>query len=134
MPAFANHRDYLGIPFADEDRGREGLHCYALARLVIREQTGVDIGDYGPAKARHENAEAIARGRSTGPFVEVSNRPLRAFDLIVYEVGRIDDHVAIAVDGGWMLHVLKGDISRLDPICDPMFGRVSGVYRHEALA
>lgn len=134
MPAeFTRYADYLGIPFADEDRGREGLHCFALARFIFRHELAIAIPDHGPAKAWHDNAAAIAAGKALRPWTPVSNGLRRPFDLIVYAVGRIDDHVAIAVDATWMIHVQRDDISRLDRIDSTAFGRLSGVYRHETL-
>ena len=136
MPAlsFPNHPAYLGIPFDDDDRGRAGLFCYALGRLILREELSIDPGDYGPAKVWHENAARIRAGKSAGDWIDVTAGPWRPFDFVVYAIGRIDDHLGVVVDDRWMMHVQRNDQSRLDEIRDARFGRLSGVFRHRALA
>lgn len=134
LAAFDRSDDYLGIPYDDVDRGRDGLPCYSLGRLILREQLGVEIPEQASAHSKLRNARAFAEGKIAWPWRDVSNGPRRPFDFVIYAIGAIDDHMGVIVDPDWMIHVQRGDISRLDKIDDPRFGRISGVYRHEALA
>lgn len=131
---FGQYQDFLGIPYSDADRGRDGTNCYDLGRLIYREALGVELEDYGPAKAWHENAARIRAGLQVGPWIDVTGKKRQPFDFVVYAIGRIDDHMGVVVTGPWMIHVQRGDLSRLDPIAEGRFGRLSGVWRHQALA
>lgn len=128
---------YIGIPYVDLGRDRRGLDCWGLARLVYAEEAQIDLPVYEQAHQtlmeRAEVAELLGRGAASATWHQVT--ALRALDLIVFRVGRLDSHVGIALGrDGLMLHISRGGSSRIESwragYWQPRF---SGAYRHREL-
>jgi cell wall-associated NlpC family hydrolase len=127
------------IPWLDEDRGWAGTNCHDLIRLVFREDHGLALKNYGPARDRHHNAAQFAAGKRIPPWIDVSSKALRnpferrPYDLVGFEVAGRDDHCGLVVTPTLMLHLSKRvGVARLDEI--DRWGKLSCVLRHEALA
>ena len=95
---------------------------------------------FGPARDRHRNAALFASGKRIPPWIDVSSNAVRnplerrVMDVVGFEVGGVDDHCGLVVAPGLMLHLSRRvGYARVDEI-DQGWGRLSGVYRHEALA
>lgn len=127
------------IPWTREDHGWAGTHCWGGCGLVFRELVGIELPPYGPAADRHRNAAMFAEGRRISCAVDVTSKALRTpaerrpLDIVVFEVGGIDDHCGLVVEPDLMLHWSeRRGVGWIDRIS--RWGRLSGVYRHEALA
>ena len=100
--------DYVGLPWRERGRDREGLDCWGLVRLVLAEQRGIDLpsyaGDYASTEERAEIAALIA-GRSSGMVEPVAAGAERPFDLIQLRDGDAPTHIGLVVAAGDMLHI-----------------------------
>lgn len=120
---------YVGIPWSEDDHGTVSTHCWGLARLAYAGEMGVDLPDFGPALDRASNAAKIEERRKAWPFREVQ-KPI-PFDIVVYRVGAIVDHVGIIADRDLMLHVATGKMSEVISIRDARWRqRIVGFHRH----
>ena len=103
---------YLGIPFRDHGRDRDGCDCWGLVRLVYQEQLGVtmpDLGDaYSDAYARGEVDRLVARSARQDWTVDVTNLPRRELDVLVFLRAGVEAHVGLYAAPGVMLHVTDG--------------------------
>ncbi|MBN8189557.1 C40 family peptidase [Salipiger thiooxidans] len=128
--------DFVGIPHLDLGRGRAGADCYGLLRLVYAELLGIDLPSFSGAYTsceEHAHLGALVAGEAdAGPWRPVGE--IRAYDALLFRVGRHDCHVAVAVDRTRMLHVHARSSAVIVPRNDPMWrDRFAGAYRHEAM-
>lgn len=120
---------YVGIPWTEQDTGRSGTHCWGLVRLVYAGELAIDVEDFGAAADRAANAATIEERRKLWPWREVA--AVKPFDIVVYKVGRLADHVGIMVERGLMLHVAKGRMSEVASIRSAQWrDRIIGFHRH----
>ena len=74
IPAWAGR--YVGLAFRDHGRDREGVDCWGLLSLVMREQYGVELPSYADryasAKEREEIAALLLVGVDTEGWYPVS--------------------------------------------------------------
>ena len=107
-----NLEQYVGIPFKDHGRTREGCDCWGLVRLVYREQLGIelpDLGDgYSDAYARGEVDATVNGATGENWNIDVTNEPRRALDVLTFMRGGIETHVGRWVENGVMLHIVAG--------------------------
>ena len=103
---------YLGIPFRDHGRDRDGCDCWGLVRLVYSEQLGIELPDLGDGYS-----DAYARGEVNGTVngataqdwnVDVTDEPRRPLDVLTFTRGGIETHVGLYVSEGVMLHIVDG--------------------------
>lgn len=102
---------YCGIPWRAGGRTREGVDCAGLARLFLHEEMGIDLTIPDTTEPGKVDAEEALKGcRMTAA------QDLQRGDLIFFrhiETQRIC-HVAICLGGAKILHIVKGDESRID--------------------
>ncbi|RXF75086.1 hypothetical protein [Hansschlegelia zhihuaiae] len=133
--AFTNRFVSAEIGWLEDDRGWAGTHCFGLVRLVLLEDHGIFVPDYGPARDRHER---LRDGAARTPFRPVSKavqNPVerRPYDVVTFDAAGFDDHCGIVATPRLMLHLSKRvGYARVDRI-DIGWGAVSGVFRHESL-
>jgi cell wall-associated NlpC family hydrolase len=101
---------YVGIPFRDGGRDREGCDCWGLLRLIYRDFLGVELPSYGEISAA--DLAAVSRRIDAGKDGErwqavMSPRPLDAVVMRLHGARRIG-HVGVAVDGRRLIHIEKG--------------------------
>jgi cell wall-associated NlpC family hydrolase len=129
LPAWAGK--YIGIPFVDHGRTREGLDCWGLAKLVLEAEFGIcDLPDYTAryAHTRDRNLpqvfeEEMARWRAV-------KDPL-AGDVAVLRYGGRPMHVGLVVAQNWILTISRGTASCLDRLDSPRWtGKLEGFFRH----
>jgi cell wall-associated NlpC family hydrolase len=126
--------DYLGLPWKDLGRDREGVDCYGLACLPLAELWGIALpsyaGAYTSALERAETA-ALIEGRPLNLVRPVAPGEARAFDFILMRNGQIADHIGLVVRPGLMLHIQVGGESTCDEYDGPLWSRrVVGFFRH----
>ncbi|MCA0851303.1 C40 family peptidase [Salipiger thiooxidans] len=126
---------FVGIPYADLGRTRQGADCYGLLRLVYAEALGIELasfsGAYGTCAEHAEIAALMADEAETGPWRPIEE--IAPYDALLFRVGRFDCHVAIAVDARRMLHAHARSSSVIVPRSDRAWrDRFAGAYRHEA--
>lgn len=124
-----NARDYVGIPFLERGRTREGCDCWGLVRLVLGSEFGVDLPLFdGYADHRDlrllgalcdEGKPLVGAERVEGPGPGI---------VVVMMVGPHPSHLGICVDGQHLLHVERGCNSIYQRI-DQVKHRIEGFYR-----
>lgn len=129
---------YLGLPFVSLGRGRGGLDCYGLVRLVLAEERGITLPSYTEAYAsvgeRAEIAAALSGAIAQRTWREVPPGREQPFDIALFSVFGRPLHVGIVVRPGLMLHVSDGHDSRIEDYRAPTWAaRLIAIYRHEAL-
>ena len=126
---------YVGLPFKEGGRHRDGLDCYGLLRLVINERFAGAVPEYeGIAYRAGADKDLLAalmdeRVRLWMPVRVGDEQP---GDGILLRVMGRPIHVGVVVAKGWMLHVEKDCDSVLERFTagSRWERRVLGFYRH----
>lgn len=122
---------YIGLPFREHGRGRDGVDCWGLVRLVLAAQFDIDLPAYVTGYASTEDAADIARliRGEMGPWVETKTS--RLGDAVLMRLRAQPCHVGVIVAPGWMLHVEDGVDSCVDRYDGPRWSRrVVGLFRY----
>ncbi len=140
-PAWA--AGYIGIPFADCGRGRLGIDCWGLLRLVLRERFGIEIPSYDNLYFHTRDFAAMERIYEAQAredcWVKVMDRYEcpgieREGDAVHMRVDGHELHAGIVVAPGRMLHAHDGADSVIESIDRTAWKhRVVGIYRHRQL-
>ena len=128
-------KQYIGIPFLDHGRNREGCDCYGLVWLVYREQFGIDLPDLGDgyscAYERGEVDATAAEALSETWNRDVTAESWKAGDVMVFRRAGVEAHVGLYVRPGYMLHVVAGQQTTLERYDTSVWkNRLSRVVRH----
>lgn len=127
--------DYVGIPFADGGRGREGCDCWGLYRLVIQDLTGVSLPDFGIDYADTDDRQgingAVIRETSSEVWQAVVPEQARLGDCVTFKLAGLASHVGCVIRPGVMLHVQRGINAVIEPYTSLSWRkRILGIYRH----
>lgn len=130
--------DFIGLPFRDHGRDRDGCDCWGGVRLVLRELRGIVLPDYGGGYHGTMDCDGIGVAIRDGlvrDFVPVA-RP-QAFDLVIFNLAGKPWHVGLVVAPWRFLHWPQPDdngndgSSRIARYTDRIWARrVEGFYRH----
>lgn len=146
LPTWA--REYIGIPFVDKGRTREGCDCWGLNRLIWGEQFSFWVPSFlGAYEEAHDGvtvAKAIVDYGLTDPIWHKVNPGQECLGDGVHLVGfckvdghweRAEMHVGIVLAPGTLIHVEYGIDASLMKYREELGGarRVLGIYRHEEL-
>jgi len=128
---------YIGLPWADLGRARDGLDCWGLVRLVYAEQLRLllpsYIGAYASVEEHAELAAHIEDVTRSGVWTAIDTPAAQPFDVLVFRRGRLDTHVGLVVEPGLMLHVAAREQTKIETYTrGPWQHRLSGLYRHLA--
>jgi len=130
---------YVGLPFKDGGRTREGLDCYGLLVAVYRDEFAIDLPAYeGAYVSAHEQDEVAALLSNRIPadaWRPVAGVP-RVGDAVVFRLLGQPWHVGVMVSPTEFLHVEAAHgtatVERLDAL--RWARRRHAVYRHPRLA
>lgn len=131
-------RNYVGIPFVDYGRTTDGLDCWGLFRLILKEQAGIDIPEYdtlGYMSDDKENnghvAEVMQKDIQKGIWLSVGPEDVRVFDGLLLRILGLPIHVGVVVSAGYMIHTEKRINSCLERYDRAMWSkRITGIYRY----
>lgn len=110
---------YVGLPFKSRGRGRDGLDCWGLVRLVWAERCNFLMPSFDKTDdiAATINSEAKA-------FAEIQIKDAKEFDAAImmenvetksgWELAPI--HMGIVIDLGLVLHIRRGHLSCIEPL------------------
>jgi cell wall-associated NlpC family hydrolase len=127
---------YIGIPFCEHGRDKEGCDCWGLFRIFYREQFGIYLPSYESEYKTLDDKETLSRLIKNGK--ELNWKPIRVGeekfgDGILFRIMGYPMHVGVIVKKGWFLHILKGTDSVLEYYSSPVWNkRVIGIFRYES--
>ncbi|ODN68543.1 NlpC/P60 family protein [Methylobrevis pamukkalensis] len=130
---------YIGLPFAEKGRTREGLDCWGLVRLVLAEQCGIELpgydADYACVAEVREIAAALGKAQASADWLPVLPGSERVFDVALFRRGRLEGHVGVIVERGRVLHVARGRAAAIERLSAAHLVSVHvGTFRHAGLA
>lgn len=144
-PAWAAR--FVGIPFKERGRGRDGADCWYFVHLVLKEQFGLHVPTYdGVGWVEGGDREALARFMAERrsewrPIAEGAERP---GDVILLRVFGQPIHVGVVAAPPLMLHCEQGTDSCLAfyerrpwrfRLADGRWvTRIEGFFRHASVA
>lgn len=147
---------YIGVPFLKRGFDFSGWHCWGMIWRAYRDEAAIELQQYAPLSADDIVAAArtMRRAKALPPWCHIASLEpgessqalavrarrallLRAFDVVEMLTGdaAADGHVGLMIGPRRLIHVevdcstVKVDL--LDPTIE---WRVTGFYRHEALA
>lgn len=124
---------FIGLPWADFGRSREGCDCYGLVHVVYREELGISLPEYLGYGSPDEAGEiaALIDGASRSPLWLPRQGPALAFDVAVFRRGGLASHVGLVVRHGLMLHMVDGQAAAIEDYRDSRWAsRLTGHWRH----
>lgn len=129
IPAWAS--DYVGIPFRDHGRTREGLDCWGLYRLVARERFGLELADFDYVAGDRRSHDGMIRGANDWLPVVVPGPG----DAVLFRLGGAACHIGMVLAPGMMLHARDGYAACIERFRSPLWARrLEGFYRHPSRA
>ena len=131
VPFWAGH--YIGLPFQDHGRDRNGLDCWGLVRLVMGEQFSIALPSYLYEYQRTTQVDKISAliEWEAGKWKAVTAGSETCGDVIVLRVRGKPMHVGIVLGDKQMLHIEHGINSMIERYAGSRWAeRVSGFYRY----
>lgn len=129
--------NFIGLEFVEKGRTRDGIDCWGLIKLVLREQFGIeDVPDYfGYEHTRH--CDSVAKcyydGKADDRWIAVPNGEEQEGDVVLILGAGKPTHCGLVVHPGTMLHILDGIGSCVDDYRRLKWRpAVEGFYRHRA--
>jgi len=126
--------DYVGIPFQDVGRTREGCDCWGLARLVYANELEIDLPSFADAydsTSDQDRLSDLLANRTAHPWWRVLPEQRAPFDLLLFREGRHDTHIGIVIEPRTMLHMARGDHAKIEAPTSPVWSsRFVAAYRH----
>lgn len=130
---------YIGLPYAEKGRSREGADCWGGVRMVMQEVFGRVLPDYADAYASTKDHASVAAAIEAGLADGWRNvERTQEGDLLSLKMAGRPWHCAVMVNAMQFLHwpppdkqgrQLRSCIERLD---SPHWARrIEGFYRHE---
>lgn len=100
--------DYVGLPFLEKGRDRDGLDCWGLVRLVYLEKYGIELPAYTECykNTKDKTIGGVIDENLALEWQEVSE-PAQG-DIIVLRILGQPFHVGLVIDGQRMLHCERG--------------------------
>jgi len=124
---------YVGLPYQDLGRSRDGADCWGLVCLVYQAELGVTLPSYA------EGYVSSAERTSVDALIDAGHREpiwrhvdaVAPFDVITLRLGRFKCHTGIVVRPGVMLHMAHGACAKLERYDGPRWrDRIDDVFRH----
>ena len=105
--------EYIGTPFAEDGRGRNGCDCWGLVRLILGEVFGVEVPSHAgryDGVADHEGIAALVeQDTKADDWLEVARDAARSGDVVLLRMRGLPIHVGIFAGPGLVLHTLARD-------------------------
>lgn len=118
--------EYIGIPFRDHGRDRDGCDCWGLVRMVYADHFGLELPSYAGAYRDIADGDGLSRAvEQILPAWRSAEPEEFAVALIRFHGGRL--HVGVMADIGRMLHVERGKLACVEPL-EPYRNLLQGVY------
>ena len=125
--------NYVGIPFLERGRTREGVDCWGLVWLVMRDEFAIDAPSYDDKYFSTLDGVTIQglMEREAVSWLKVDPGTEEPGDVISFAISGKYRHVGLVVRPGLMLHCEKGKDSVLEEYGRPGWvRRIRGIHRH----
>lgn len=103
-------RHYVGLPWKEKGRDRDGVDCWGLVRLCYAGVAAIDLPSYDDAYDSTIEREEIARlfrlGRTN--WREITPGREEPLDVAMFALVGQQCHVGVVVGGGKFLHAEQG--------------------------
>lgn len=126
---------YVGIPFAEHGRTREGCDCWGLAMLITSEVFGNTLPDlqYQSVGDLEENHKLYLAAGSLLPGWSEIKKPIKmqSGDIVVLKVqAGLPVHVGIVTEPGWFIHCWRGGNATCERMDSPWWrSRIDSFWR-----
>ncbi|KQZ31574.1 hypothetical protein ASD50_14995 [Mesorhizobium sp. Root552] len=129
--------EYVGLPWLDRGRDREGTDCWGLLAMVYAERFGIVLPSFRDDYQTAADGEAVA-GLINGhrsEWTEVPAGEERPGDALLMSLAGMPRHIGVVVCKGLVLHIERGAGSLIEGYHSMRLRRrVLGFFRHEKMA
>jgi len=130
-----NLDDFVGLPWLDRGRDRNGLDCWGLLAIVYAERFGIVLPSFRDDYLTVADGDAVVAllegHRET--WREVPSGAEQAGDALLMSVGGRPRHVGVVAGGGRVLHIEQGAGAIIESYRSfRLRRRVLGFFRYEA--
>lgn len=107
---------FIGLPYKDHGRSREGMDCWGMCVLFYREVFQVELPLLTDEYLSAEDGESVAGcvDKARVRWLEVQEPEFG--DVLLFRIMGWPTHVGIYIGNGDFLHALKGSNSCIDRI------------------
>lgn len=131
-------REYIGIGFREKGRDREGVDCWGLYRLILKEQFGILISSYAEEYDSTEHRDQIAKiirdGTIKLSWTEVESGRERLGDGILLRMMGLPIHIGLVIEPGRMIHCEVGHNTVIERYTGLKWEkRIIGFWRHDEM-
>lgn len=125
-----NFEKYVGVPFDDKGETLAGANCWTLARLIYKEEFGINLPSFSNKYSLNDEAgiaELIAQYKEGWESV---SEP-QAGDLVLFRILGHESHVGVMIDSKRFVDIRENRDSVVDSIDAPTIRkRVVGFFRY----
>ena len=125
---------YITIPFVEHGRERKGCDCWGLARVIYKEQLGIDLPtllDYKDTHDSHNIADLYENEHKEWEEIPLGQE--KEFDILVFKILGLPTHIGVVINKGMMIHCEYGIGTHITEYNREFQWRkrLAGIYRYE---
>lgn len=124
---------YIGLPFKPLGRAVDGCDCWGLARIIYRDEFGIDIPSLQYAAPYDPEELFGVMDDESRHWLPVELGKEKPGDILTLRA--LNPHVGIVVERGLMIHIQQTTAACIDRYKRSSWKkRIMGIYRHAQLA
>ena len=125
---------YITIPFVEHGRERKGCDCWGLARVIYKEQLGIDLQtllDYKDTHDSHNIADLYENEHKEWEEIPLGQE--KEFDILVFKILGLPTHIGVVINKGMMIHCEYGIGTHITEYNREFQWRkrLAGIYRYK---
>ena len=125
---------YITIPFVEHGRERKGCDCWGLARVIYKEQLGIDLPtllDYKDTHDSHNIADLYENEHKEWEEIPLGQE--KEFDILVFKILGLPTHIGVVINKGMMIHCEYGIGTHITEYNREFQWRkrLAGIYRYK---